>query len=263
MGGMAIAIFVLIIIIMLIQSDFSADKEEERLNESMKKASKLNKLYEEREEAIQEYAIPAQAKELNAISCGNQEFYQPRESFLWMNDNHLNVLILPIVERFHKDDIIHKIIKYDDIAFHFNAGELHTENKIEGGGGGGADLGGAAVGGLFFGGAGAIIGSQKKIDPVTSKMLVHDKRETVIKYLENDQELFMKFKLDTMHKITSLIPHKQINQVFKPEEVKSGKKINQKETIDNRLRKLKKLWEEELITDNEYAEKKSEIFKDI
>lgn len=64
-------------------------------------------------------------------------------------------------------------------------GDVHYNTEVHGGGGGGSSLSGAVVGGILAGGAGAIIGSRQKINPVSSSTTKIDDRATHMKILDD------------------------------------------------------------------------------
>ncbi|MGB4588956.1 MAG: hypothetical protein WBI17_06940 [Clostridiaceae bacterium] len=218
------------------------------------------------------YNVPTNSsnnlKDLRVVKHNGRNFSIPKFAYLWMKESELNILIFDmnklsdIYFNFTKD-VDYIKIKYDDISFFFNSGEFYTENQVSGGGGGGVSLTGTLVGGALLGGVGAVVGSRKKVDPITSQLLVHDTRETIIKYDMNGREQFIHFELDKMKILFSLIPQKSFDIVFSDELRKSQQTSDSTDELSEKLRKLKKLKEEGLLTELEYENKRMSIIDNI
>ena len=69
-------------------------------------------------------------------------------------------------------------------------GEVHYTTQVHGGGGGGTSVKGAIIGGVLAGEAGAIIGSRKPVDPITSTTQRIDDRATHMKVLDSNNKFF-------------------------------------------------------------------------
>lgn len=150
---------------------------------------------------------------------------------------------------------------------HFSVeGEKTIENKISGGGGGGVDLGGAILGGVIAGGPGAIIGGREKVKDVTSSLVTHDNRETILKYFVDGARQSMRFSLGTYQVLDDLIPEKEINVVraIKFEQIKQTQKdIDDNQKVTDQLRELKMLKDEGILTEQEFADKKQVLLNKI
>lgn len=158
-----------------------------------------------------------------------------------------------------KQIIQHKI-PLNKIVYYTTKGEIVHETKLSGGGGGGSSLGGAVAGGIIAGGAGAIIGSRKEIDPIQSQIVTHDKRETVLLYLDHiNIEREMLFGPEAYGILDKLIPEKSHRIV---DAIRTNKIMQEQldpKNIASRIREIAKLNESGILTDEEYSEKKKAL----
>ncbi len=160
-----------------------------------------------------------------------------------------------------KQIIQHKI-PLEKIVYYTTKGEIVHETKLSGGGGGGSSLEGAVAGGIIAGGAGAIIGSRKEIDPIQSQLVTHDKRETVLLYLDHiNIEREMLFGPEAYDVLDKLIPEKSYRIV---DAIRTNRIMQDQldpQNIANRIRELAKLNESGILTDEEYSEKKKALLE--
>lgn len=158
-----------------------------------------------------------------------------------------------------KQVIQHKI-PLNKIVYYTTEGEIVHETKISGGGGGGSSLGGAVAGGIIAGGAGAIIGSRKETDPVKSQLVTHDKRETVLLYLDHTNiERKMLFGPEAYGILDKLIPEKSYRIV---DAIRTNKIMQDQlnpQNIASKIRELARLNELGILTDEEYLDKKTAL----
>jgi hypothetical protein len=171
-----------------------------------------------------------------------------------------------IVE-FTEDNIKIVKISIDQIEYFSTRGEQYRETKISGGGGGGSSLGGAIVGGAIAGGAGAIIGSRKGVESIKSEVVTHDTRETYINYFDdNGQRQSLVFDISAQQALNDLIPEKEyeIVSAIKTNDL-IHKEMNKGEgtSIVDQIRELAKLKDEGILTEQEFAEKKSQLLDKI
>lgn len=108
---------------------------------------------------------------------------------LWKEGN--DICLLPVytnIVNFRCWRHEYQVVKIDKktVSSLSQEGSVHYTTEVSGGGGGGSSLAGAVVGGVIAGGAGAIIGSRKKLDPVTSTTKQIDDRITSLKLLDED-----------------------------------------------------------------------------
>ncbi len=166
---------------------------------------------------------------------------------------------------------IRKIMKYkvpiSKIQYYATSGEVVYENKITGGGGGGSSLDGAIVGGVIAGEVGAVIGSRKGVDPIKSKLLTHDKRETFLNFFNNDNvKHSMFFDFNAYNSFYELLPEKSFEIV---NAIKTNNIINKvvneskESNIVAQIRELAKLKDEGILTPEEFEKKKQVLLDKI
>lgn len=163
--------------------------------------------------------------------------------------------------------LIHKYcIPIKDIEYFLLDGDIYTSTAISGGGGtvGGTSTKGAIIGGVLGGDAGAVIGSRKEsvINEIHSNTIVHDEKYIIIKYrdLSNSlQEIRINKGYSEVYDILKiLIPEKEYTYMIKSIGEHQNN-VNDKNDVTERLSKLKELYENNLISEKEYIDKRNEI----
>lgn len=144
-----------------------------------------NRIKEEYDKII---TIPETAAIVNAQRYIGFYTYTPRtggETWIWETDEIL--YLFPKLGTLGFDSNQYKImtINKKNIVGVTQEGDVHYNTEVHGGGGGGSSLSGAVVGGILAGGAGAIIGSRQKINPVSSSTTKIDDRATHMKILDD------------------------------------------------------------------------------
>lgn len=167
------------------------------------------------------------------------------------------------------DNLNVKKIQITKIQYYYIEGEVIVETKISGGGGGGSSVGGAIVGAVLAGGVGAIVGSRKKNEPISSEMIKHDNRISILKYFDENEELkTIHMSFNAYDILEDLIPEKEYKYIKYNQDLKSinslqEKSFNKNDTIKEKLIKLTDLKDNGLITEKEYSLKRKEIISDI
>lgn len=157
-------------------------------------------------------------------------------------------------------------IPIEKIEYFKTNGEVFRETKISGGGGGGSSIGGAVAGAVIAGGAGAIIGSRKKVEPIKSELVTHDSRQTFINYFIDNRRHQVYFNYNNFDVFNKLIPEKSFEIV---NTVRTNKVLNKAlngsmpENITAKIKELAKLHDEGILTDEEFSEKKKELLAQI
>ena len=106
--------------------------------------------------------------------------------FAWVNDENIclfskfNFLDFKLTPDIYQPIYIEK----KSIVGVSQEGNVHYTTEVQGGGGGGSSIKGAVIGGVIAGEAGAIIGSRKSTDPITSSTKQIDDRTTNVKILD-------------------------------------------------------------------------------
>lgn len=192
---------------------------------------------------------------------------------IFINNKNFYVLEKPdrFVSNFVKgtDDISapeYLEILFDDIVYFEREGDVHLTTSVSGGGGGGYSLKGAILGGIIAGGAGAIIGSRKKTNEIVSETNITDTRVTKLYYKKNDGiYTYDMVGIDLYDYLLRMIPEKDYryasmkNLLQDDDNNNSQKQIDEQVDVKQRLRDLKDLFDEGLITDEEFAAKRKEL----
>lgn len=107
---------------------------------------------------------------------------------VWSDDKYIYLLPLFNYEDYMINTENYKLVSINKkyIVSLSQEGNVHYTTEIHGGGGGGSSITGAIVGGIIAGEAGAIIGSRKEADPITSSTKQIDDRVTSLKLLDSN-----------------------------------------------------------------------------
>ena len=116
-----------------------------------------------------------------------------------------------------------------------------------GGGGGGTSIKGAIIGGVLAGEVGAIIGSRKPTDPIKTTNILHDDRVSVLAFNTPFGECSINFAFEEYTLLDTIISSTKVQS-----------KIESK-SVAEQLRELKFLLDEQLITEEDYNNKKAQI----
>lgn len=191
---------------------------------------------------------------------------------------------------------IHTIIKYNEIHYYEKAGDVHYATNINANYKGGQSFGGSfvgakvstgavALGGLLLGNMGMAIGALSSYKPATytpptytpsqlnisSEITKIDERSVILNYYSEQHKQYIDIELpqDIYNFLQTYLPEKKYAIVIEKEKQNaiSNSSANQttssEDTSIQRLQKLKQLYEMELITESEYAERKKEILAEI
>jgi hypothetical protein len=163
---------------------------------------------------------------------------------------------LQLVSTYNSGGYIRHSINISDIISYNIIGDAYTETNVTGGG---SSLTGAVIGGAIAGGAGAVIGSRKKIETETKRI---DKRKTVLTYNEHGTTKNMFFSPETYEILLQLIPDKDINLV-KTNNSPSEVSKNKTDDVYVKIRELAKLKDDGILTEEEFIEKKKILLEKI
>ena len=196
---------------------------------------------------------------------------KPGFYYIWADNNNLFLRLDYNIEvDIHEDDIIEyfyiKILQISNIIFFTTQGGITNENHISGGGGGGSSMVGAITGGLVAGPTGAIIGSRKSINEITSELITHDTRQTIIQYFNEEHEkntLLLSFQ--DYQTLLEIIPEKDFKIVSIINENNTIQNIlnNDHSKEINQIKQLALLKDEGIISEDEFINKKTELLKRI
>lgn len=156
-----------------------------------------------------------------------------------------------------------KEIKLGDIQVYAKEGDIQYTTQISGGGGGGSSITGALIGGAFAGSTGAIIGSRKKVNEIKSKTITHDNRKTVLRYEDEDSINVMSYSGHEVYDLLiSHIPNKDLLSLqLKTMQNSHTDKGNK--SLTDRLTQLQELFQNGLLSETEYNQKRQDILKDL
>jgi len=187
--------------------------------------------------------------------CENGAGYITDKTFFyfWEKDDTYNFLEMP------KEKLV--TISEKDLISYTVTGDKKYITKVTGGGGGGSSLGGAVVGGVLGGATGAVIGSRKSTQPVTTDVITLDNQNTIVNCMINGESVHLVFKGRGIYdELIRLSPSKELNILDKT--VRIDMNSNDK-TASERLKQLKELFDNGLISTEEYETKRKEILSEI
>lgn len=235
----------------------------------------LNK--KEREDSTKIIAAKKNSADIVYDNCC-KEINRPRNTCesdnnnLWINTSSLFIMeakaqfisrctLSEKQKTFNSSDIKLKVVPVSKIQYFTKEGDIQYTSNVSGGGGGGSSIKGAVVGAALAGDAGAIIGSRKKIAEIKTTTVKHDERKTVIRYYENDVIKSITFSGFAVYEyLLSQIPEKDLLTI----------QLNQKQqtqtseqNVKERLKQLKELFDEGLLSPEEYNEKRKDILNNM
>lgn len=145
-------------------------------------------------------SVPTNAARIKIKDCfGNGSFIPTHivkrlsEIYAWSDNSNLYMFpIFSDLKRFKTSPELYRIISVSksNIVNLSQEGDIHYTTEVSGGGGGGSSIKGAIIGGVIAGDAGAIIGSRKSTDPITSSTKQIDDRTTNLKILDANNNFF-------------------------------------------------------------------------
>lgn len=167
-------------------------------------------------------------------------------------------------------NMLYIAIEIKELDWFKKVGEIVRDTIVSGGGGGGSSLTGALIGGALAGSAGAIIGSRKKVNEITTQIKTTDYRATLIK-VGNQYYVFKGWQIYDY--LDNYIPQKEISvshEVKKQKEVQKSNSTHYmsavetrepESDIESRLKKLKDMYERGLLSEFDYQKKKDQILE--
>lgn len=187
--------------------------------------------------------------------CENGAGYITDKTFFhfWKKDDIYNFLEMP------KENLL--AIPERDLISYTVTGDKKYITKVTGGGGGGSSFGGAVVGGMLGGATGAVIGSRKATQPITTDVVTVNNQNTIVNCMIKGNNVHFVFTSGGMYnELLKMSPSKELNILSKG--LNTMQKADKKDNIE-RLTELKKMLDNELITQSEYEEKKKEILSEM
>lgn len=157
--------------------------------------------------------------------------------YLWKENNSIKMFAATWESEFFKL----RTIPISNIIFYSREGEMYTETN---GYGGGSSYS-------------MINGWNGKIDPTVITTELKDNRKTVLLYRENDKDYSLELGYADYLVLKKLIPEKDMIVVS------NTKTEKQAEGLDDKLKILKDLYEQELISKEEFETKKEKLLQDF
>lgn len=202
------------------------------------------------------------------------------------DDKSINLLAIDGEKKYE----VHGVIKYEEIHYYERAGQIHYATNITAdytgsGSFGGSFTGGKTsvratlLGGLLFGTMGMAVGAMASyktaqyIPPtytpsklnIKSEIARIDERSVILNYYSEKHKQYIDIELpqDIFNLMQTYLPNKKYDIVIELEKQNATQNIKSEDTVIARLQKLKQLYEMELISKDEYAERKKEILCEV
>ncbi|MGP1411631.1 MAG: SHOCT domain-containing protein [Peptoanaerobacter stomatis] len=229
------------------------------LNSQNKQSQEINKKISDYEQKKIEYKIPTTAKSVFMPSVGRYFICKQNNFLILFGDSY-------VFYNKQKNSIQSiYVIPIDFILYYKIQGEVRYEMQISGGGGGGSSIKGAVVGGLIAGSAGAIIGSRNKINEIKSETVKKDERIVELVYItnkNNENSLSLFFDYNSLSVFSELIPEKSYESYKKNKQQIIEINPTNKD-IFLQIEKLAELKNKNILTEEEFLEKKTKLLSQI
>lgn len=157
--------------------------------------------------------------------------------YLWLENNAIKIFAAKWEAEFFQL----RTIPITNIIFYSREGEVHTETH---GYGGGSSYS-------------MITGWNGKVDPIVITTELKDNRKTVLLYQEKNKDYVLELGYADYLVLKKLIPEKDIAVI-------SNKKAEtQVDSLDGKLKTLKSLYEQELISKEEFESRKEQLLQSL
>lgn len=157
--------------------------------------------------------------------------------YLWLENNAIKIFAAKWEAEFFQL----RTIPITNIIFYSREGEVHTETH---GYGGGSSYS-------------MITGWNGKVDPIVITTELKDNRKTVLLYQEKNKDYVLELGYADYLVLKKLIPEKDIAVI-------SNKKAEtQVDSLDGKLKTLKSLYEQELISKEEFESRKEQLLQGL
>lgn len=174
------------------------------------------------------------------------------------------IISMNFYQKLVNDSPIVQQIPFDKIQCFMKIGDVQYTSKISGGGGGGSSLSGAIIGALIAGETGAIIGSRRSTSQIKTTVETHDTRKTQLRYLNKNGsiEIFEREGYDLYDYLLSKIPEKDLLSIQLAQDVTRSNEKHESPSRANRLRELKSLLDDGILTEEEFNAEKQKILNE-
>ena len=160
----------------------------------------------------------------------------------------------------NKSSLVEKI-KLENIIYFQEKGDISYSTSVSGGGSKGVSYGRAAIGGVLFGVAGAVVGGMagNKTEGISSDIVQHDDRFTVIRYKDSDGKTVERRAIyDYYNLFNTIIPEKEYSYVQLNSDFDKSVSVNNPLPVEE-LKKLKELLDIGVITQEEFEQTKKKL----
>lgn len=250
-----LGIILLFVVLIIVMSIFSGIEQNAEYNRMLERREQNNNVFEQQK---QKSNIPSDTLTVEYKS-GYAQIASGKQ-FVWLKDNSL--FFFPAESQTDGRNYILYSIALKDIEYYTTRGEVTKHTQISGGGGttGGTSIKGAIIGGVIAGPAGAIIGSRKKakIEPIQSKIITQDDRETFLNFFADGTKHSMFFSYGSYNSLYKLIPQKAFGN-----HTQTLPKTDNQSTILDQIKELAELKDRGILTEEEFSEKKKILLDKI
>lgn len=234
-----------------------------------KHVANMNQFQKEYDEYISKMGIVKSDNQVTLIEKdGKYKFEDDIPHYVWIDNNCVNFFPMAKYYKMNetssesKPDVskLHlKSIPIDSVLYFEEMGELRKYTTVSGGG---TSLKGALLGYAIADDLGAIIGSRESIK--TSVVSEDDRRVELIYKNEDSDIENLEFTHDAYKVLKKLIPSKELRRIANLKTTKKNKdtteaKTQEPQTAKDKLKQLKEMKKEGLITEDEFLEQKKKI----
>lgn len=187
------------------------------------------------------------------IKCKNSYYTN-----MWYWNDGKNLIFY---NRDKNSDLDMFIVPFDDIEYFTQYGDVSYVNQVENVGKN-VSLSGTIVGGAIGGTAGAIIGSRKDANQLVNKTISFDDRKVFIYYRDRESGDLIVVEVKSYgfySKMIHILPEKEYNQII----LNNSIKATSEQDIQIRFDKLEQLYNNGIITEDEYQTKRNALLESI
>lgn len=244
----------------------------DKYNDKAAHAANINAFQKEYDEYVDKLGIVKSDTQVTLFETDEDDFESDIPHYLWMDERMLKIFPM---SQYYKEyetssmskpaisDLKLKSIPMDSILYFEEVGELRKYTTVSGGG---SSLKGALLGYAIAEDVGAIIGSR---EPITTNIVSEDDRRIELIYKNQKGQIEnLEFKHDAYDVFKKLMPLKELRKIVSlntVQDIREGdhNDIQTYRTAKDKLKQLKELQNEGLITEEDFAERKKKILEAI
>lgn len=198
---------------------------------------KAKKEYEERNEHKQKMMDAFCKAQKQVVVPQRRDLICEGKFYLWLENNVIKIF----AAKWEAEYFQLRTIPISDIIFYSREGEVYTETY---GYGGGSSYS-------------MVTGWNGKFDPIHISTELKDNRKTILLYQENGKDYALELGHADYLVLKKLIPEKDIVVTS------NGKAESKTDSLDDKLKTLKNLYEQELISKEEFETRKEQLLQDL